>query len=281
MSWWKIWSKKSRSAPEKRALDFGMDLRIAFGDGRRIWTEEENLVDCLEEVLLERGFKCEKHENHLVLESGLKCFPRLDNFEPRAPSGIRTVTTIEAVHESKIPAGVFEYQHAIGDDLKDALRQGFTDWMDCDLPVLLDLVNEELAASTAMVLKKAATESTPETVRRVLLGPPIRASVGPRRSPASPDPAAPASGHEFCPCCLLTSSLAAFQDLFNGDEFAGIRLYAVRGPEGVAQADCRINGKAFPAGKEALIKYVAKWPGTGIEFRKQYVVFEPRRNVPG
>ena len=77
--------------------------------------------------------------------------------------------------------------------------------------------------------------------------------------------------HDFCPCCLLTQSLAGFMQPLEGDEFCGIRLFASRDQDGLAQTDCRINGVDWPAGAEALLKYVATWPERGLENRKQFV----------
>ena len=56
--------------------------------------------------------------------------------------------------------------------------------------------------------------------------------------------------------------------------FHGIRLFALRGPDGVAGADCRVNGEDWEPGKNALIKYVSSWPNRGVEFRKQYVILQ-------
>jgi hypothetical protein len=55
-------------------------------------------------------------------------------------------------------------------------------------------------------------------------------------------------------------------------KFAGIRYFVMRDQEGVYSADFRINGLDFDPGKAALIEYAKKWPGSGFQFRKQYVV---------
>jgi hypothetical protein len=54
--------------------------------------------------------------------------------------------------------------------------------------------------------------------------------------------------------------------------FAGIRYFVMRDQEGVYSADFRINGLDFEPGKAALIEYAKKWPGNGLQYRKQYVV---------
>jgi hypothetical protein len=60
--------------------------------------------------------------------------------------------------------------------------------------------------------------------------------------------------------------------LIEGTSFYGLRLFATRDGKGAKQADCRVNGNDWEKGAEALRKYVTTWPGTGFEFRKQYVV---------
>jgi hypothetical protein len=269
MAWWSKWFRKEKQvASQSEDVDFGVDIRIGFANGERSWTEEANILECLADVLKKTGIQTARHDRFLVIEPGIKLFPRLRSFEPRHPSGIHTVTTVETIYSSQIPAGTFEYQHAVGDDLNHALAAGFEGWAKCDLPVFLDMVNGTLAECTSIESKKPANATTPETLRRVLLGPPTRAMVNPTDA---------SSDHDFCHCCLLTNCHDAFKELFDGDAFAGVRMYAARDADGVAQADCRVNGHDFPAGQSALIKYASTWPGTGIEFRKQYIVFEPRR----
>jgi hypothetical protein len=57
-------------------------------------------------------------------------------------------------------------------------------------------------------------------------------------------------------------------------QFYGIRLFAMRGQDGTAGADCRLNGEDWEPGKNALIAYVNSWPDRGVEFRKQYVILQ-------
>jgi hypothetical protein len=60
----------------------------------------------------------------------------------------------------------------------------------------------------------------------------------------------------------------------------GVRLFAMRGADGAAEADCRLNGEDWEAGKAALIKYVESWPDLGVEFRKQYVIIQDQPAIP-
>jgi hypothetical protein len=58
-----------------------------------------------------------------------------------------------------------------------------------------------------------------------------------------------ADEHSFCPCCLLTRSFEAFKALFEGERFHALRLYAARDLDGLAQADCRVNGERLSRGR--------------------------------
>jgi len=79
-------------------------------------------------------------------------------------------------------------------------------------------------------------------------------------------------GHSFCPCCMTTVCMQLLLPQVKDTKFAGIRYFVMRDQEGVYSADFRINGLDFDPGKAALIEYAKKWPGSGFQFRKQYVV---------
>jgi hypothetical protein len=269
MDWFKSLFKKS--APKEDSIpDYGLDIRIAFSNDQGSWSESVNLLECLQEVLTELGRNFTRHEDHLIVEPGLKVVPRLTWFKPGYPKGIQTATIITTEYPAKIPNGIFEYQHASATNLKDAICQGFKSWATHDLPVFIDYVNASLTECTAMELKAPATYGRGETIRRALLGPPTQTYF--LNPPEDQE-------HCFCPCCLLTNSVDMLKELMNGDEFNAVRLLAIRNADGTTQADCRVNGAEYEAGKAALAKYAATWPGAGFEMRKQYVIFEPRRTV--
>ena len=79
--------------------------------------------------------------------------------------------------------------------------------------------------------------------------------------------------------CLVFGDDHAIDDgraQIEGDGYFGIRFYAMRDQDGAPGADCRINGEDYEPGMAALRSYVDTWPGSGFEFRKQYVfVFTP------
>ena len=168
---------------------------------------------------------------------------------------------------------MFEYQHSVGEGLERSIAAGFDQWRQVDLPVLLDALLPKPAACMALEMAFPATATGPGRSRRRCSAPsPTTARTRPPGLPRSADP--DGEEHEFCPCCLFTRSFEAFKSLIESDDFYAIRLYAARDVEGQPQADCRVNGQDWDAGKAALIKYVSTWPAAGYEFRKQYVVLQ-------
>src|SRR5262249_4257743 len=52
--------------------------------------------------------------------------------EPLERGGIYTVTTVQMHHPTLIPDGVFEYQHAWGETVAEAMDNGFDQWFQVD-----------------------------------------------------------------------------------------------------------------------------------------------------
>jgi hypothetical protein len=179
--------------------------------------------------------------------------------------GAKTTSTIQISHPLLLPDGLFEYQHAFGDDVHQSFCKGFEGWVESDLPVFLDLERDE--PEICMALSFPASVDAPAVSRRALLAPPIRCVESPSESEEA---------HCFCACCLVTRNYEAFQPLIAGREVAGIRLFAARDQDGGAQADCRVNGEDYRAGAESLLAYVRTWPDRGFEYRKQYVLIHSR-----
>jgi hypothetical protein len=121
-------------------------------------------------------------------------------------------------------------------------------------------------------MKFPAKNGRPARVRRAVLG---NVAYFARQLPAGgsgcDDNAAGEGDHPFCNCCFLTRNFEAFRSQLEDDGCFGIRFYAMRDENGTPGADCRINGEDYGPGMEALRSYVASWPGSGFEFRKQYV----------
>jgi hypothetical protein len=149
--------------------------------------------------------------------------------------------------------------------------------MQVDLPVLLEALRDKPEKCMAMMMEFPASADKGARSRRAVLGP---AAHFRQRQPEKSewrDESGEKKQHDFCPCCLLTNSIDAFKPMLESDGFYAIRFYAARDGDGQPQADCRVNGEDFEAGKQALLKYVEKWPAAGVEFRKQYVVLQ---NMP-
>jgi hypothetical protein len=180
-------------------------------------------------------------------------------------AGVKTSSTIQISHPLLAPGGLFEFQHAEGTDIRDSFANGFRSWAELDLPVYLDALLPK--PKVCMVMKSSEASD-----RRLVFGPPLQMAQNPQRMRGD---------HDFCPCCLFTNSIGAFDDLLRDTRFYGIRLFVSRDAEGHFEADCRVNGVDLPKGAEALVRYAKTWPDRGIEYRKQYVGIQTRAGEPG
>jgi len=254
----------------------GVDGKVAFARDAMSWTEEFNTVTLAASALKQQGYAVRAEKTWLVHpDSGFILLPQLVELQPLPDGGVRTVTTIQTNHRRVAPEGLFEYQHSTGDNAANSIRSGFDQWAQVDFPPLLDALRAKPETCTMLEMAFPASEGNPGRTRRAILGPVMHFTAAP---PASAQENTCASGaetgetHPFCPCCLLTRSIQAFQELIQGDGFYGLRLFAARGDDGIAQADCRVNGDDWEKGAQALRDYVRTWPEAGFEFRKQYVV---------
>jgi hypothetical protein len=238
----------------------GAEGRITYSDGECSWEESFNLIEILENALQKHNLASERRNGWLVVNNDLYLRPEFVRFESLEPSGVRTVTSISIAHEKYVPEGLFEYQHASEDDMNSALTAGINNWIEIDLPVILDAVRNSLETCSAMDL------DFPEPARRIR-----RALLGPVLHLASRDIEIEEE-HSFCPCCLLTNSFEAFRQQLDGEGIYGIRLLVLRDEDGELSADCRVNGIDWELGREHLKKYGETWTGRGFEMRKQYVV---------
>jgi hypothetical protein len=258
--------KRKRSVPPFSAENpgVGVQLQVEFSDDEETWEEEVSALDSLATVLEARGISFERTDELLELADGLIVRPQFFQLNPRDDGSVQTSTTIEINHPTLCADGMFEYQHSIGETLDESLQRGFAGWADTDLPVFLDALREQPEDCSSMMMEYPAEGSMPARKRQILFGPPTQTAARQQQEPADEE-------HSFCPCCLLTNCLDAFEEQLKSDSFHGVRLFASRNSEGLAEADCRINGVDFPAGAAALLKYVATWPGKGFEMRKQFV----------
>lgn len=236
----------------------GTVLRITVSDGERTWTEDFDLLAGLQSVLEEQG-AVERKEGWLAAE-GFYLRPEILEVERLDRGGVRTLTTISVAHEQLAPRGLFEFQHASGEDAVASITAGFRQWMEMDWPVLLD--STRVSPTVCTSVDQTMPDPTPR-VRRALLGP---------TSHMASRAAVVEEEHPFCPCCLLTNSYEAFRELLEGEGYFAVRLLALRNAAGEITADCRINGIDWEPGKEHLMRYAETWPDRGFEMRKQYVV---------
>jgi hypothetical protein len=261
------WFRKHPRPPRPAAGNPGEGhiVRVAFSNSQRSWEESDDLAASLAATLVSRGHGAAVKNDWVVLEGGFSLLPQVVSVQPRDSSGVSTVSTIQISHESLVPGGVFEYQHASGEDVRESFAAGFKAFAELDLPVFLDALRETATDCTFMVMSAESDAESPPATRRLVLGPPLQ--MVERIAPA-------AAEHEFCPCCLFTNSLPAFDDLVKDDAFHAIRLFVMRDAKGEIEADCRVNGLDRPSGAEALVKYARSWPDRGLEYRKQYVCIQ-------
>jgi hypothetical protein len=266
----------ARSGPEVRASGpptctgnpgSGTSGRVAFSNSERNWMESFDLMRIATDVLMARGHALVAHESWIELD-GFVLQPLLAELTPLEDGGVRTTTTMDVRHPTLVPDGLFEYQHATGDDTVQSLAKGLENWADADLPVLLDALRAKPETCTVLEMTFPAKDGLPARTRRALLGGVTAYAKDPR---AEVTACGPDGEHSFCGCCLLTRNFEAFRQYVEADRPYGIRFYAARSAEEKALADCRINGEDYEPGMESLRAYVATWPGTGFEFRKQFV----------
>jgi hypothetical protein len=257
--------------------------RITFTRGEQSWTETFNVVEIAAMVLRGRGHEVIQHEGWLELgANGFLLQPLMTEIQ-LLDNGVHTLTTVDVRHPRLVPDGLFEYQHSTGDDVVSSVRAGFESWESVDLAVLLDALRPRPEKCSMWEMKFPAKGGTPERTRCAVLG----SVAWFAQQPAEPSSTsctvdAKAEGeHALCTCCFLTRNFEAFRAQLEGDEYFGIRFYAARDQDGTPGADCRINGEDYEPGMVALRSYVSTWPGSGFEFRKQYVfVYTPDPNLP-
>jgi hypothetical protein len=232
-------------------------ISVAFSNDESEWTEELNVIDCLEKAVIAGGYVIrEKSAEWLILDNDLMLHPQIFDFQMlEGRSTLRVSTTIQVCHPTLIPQGLFEYQHCYGDTLNQAIDSGYSSWVKTDLRTLSEALNDQLEFCTSMEMVLPEQGDQDAFTRRIIFGP---------VSHYVETPVDEQEEHPFCPCCLFTNSIEAFKPLLHRQDFVALRLFASRDSEGQLSADCRINGSDFQEGIEALIEYVKSWPMKGI-----------------
>jgi hypothetical protein len=263
------WFRKRPHPPKPAAENPGRGhiVRVGFSNAQKSWEEDEDLAASLTATLKSLGHPAIARKDWVEL-GGFALLPQVVAVEPRDSSGVNTVSTIQITHGSLVPGGVFEYQHSTGNDIRESFAAGFKSWAEVDLPVFEDALRETAKDSMYMEMSPGREANSVLTAdRRVVLGPPLQ---------MVQHPAAPTGGDDFCPCCLFTQSIAAFDDLLKDRAFHAIRLFVLRDAQGEIEADCRVDGIDRPSAAAALVKYAKTWPDRGFEYRKQYVGIQTR-----
>jgi hypothetical protein len=221
-----------------------------------------DLVEVLQKVLQEEGVAARRRDEALELDNGMLLQPRF--LEVQGADGrYRSATTLQIDHPQLCPDGLFEYQHAAGADVRDALRNGFRNWTLMDRIALSAAL--EPGTDTCMTMRRTLADGRE---RRIVLGPFSHFM----SEPPEAGTAAAEEAEKFCPCCLFSSADEALMPLIESGGTVGLRLFASLTPDG-PMADCRVNGNDHPEAAEALRRYAAGWlPKGEFEFRKQYVV---------
>jgi hypothetical protein len=264
------WFRKPGRPPSAAAENPGRGhtVRVAFANAQRSWEEDDDLAVSLATTLTALGHKAAVKRDWVELEGGFSLLPQIVGVTPLDNAGVNTVTTIQTSHPTLVPAGVFEFQHSSGADIRDSFAKGFKGWAELDLPVFLDALRDKPA--TCMVMEMSPGQEGKSLFprdRRLVLGPPVQ--MAQKTDPMPGD-------HDFCPCCLFTRSIEAFEGLVKDQAFHGVRLFVMRDKDGLIEADCRVNGIDRPEGAAALKRYAQTWPDRGVEYRKQYVCIQTR-----
>jgi len=255
-SWFRRPERPPLPAPDNPGR--GRSVRVAFKNAQKSWEESDDLVTTLAATLTALKHKPTVKRDWVELDGGFSLLPQVVSVEPLENAGVNTTTTIQVSHASLVPGGVFEFQHASGTDIRDSLAKGFREWAEYDLPVFLEALRTEPALCMF-------AEMEPD--RRLVFGPPVHMAQKTGGAPGE---------HDFCPCCLITKNIGAFDELVKDRAFYGIRLFVMRNADGRIEADCRVNGVERSAGAAALIEYAKSWPDRGTEYRKQYVCIQTR-----
>src|SRR5581483_10010897 len=234
------------------------------------------LRELLTEVLRKQGQSVTPQDDGGLRHdpSGLLIRPELLGVQPQGEGRFSTTTLIHVEHPAFGGAHLVEYQHSFGASAENAIAEGFEQWRQMDLVALLDALREKPEQCLVIAMDFGATSAAGARRRRVVLSP-VAHYVERPLPPPPPNADAEQRQHgSFCPCCLFTNTMEAFMPLLETGDFLGVRFYAARDQNGVAQADCRVNGEDYEPGKNALLQYIPRWPDQRLEFRKQYAVIQ-------
>ena len=228
-------------------------------------------------ILEEKGWDVEllngKYESDkwiYVKDNGYYLFPLLINFSHDNDNGFKIFATIQIHHKEIFPDGIFEYIYPQkqATNLADGLFDLFNTWVDLDWETLDDCLKLKNSKYMSMEIELE------DVVKHVFYGPVLSyPNVDVEKLKVKgidPDPYI----DEFCPCCLFTNSMEAFDaQIKDTEKNYAVRLFATKNVNGEVEADCRINGEEYPQAEEYLKKYASTWKECDIiKIRKQYII---------
>ena len=238
---------------------------------------ELSIAYVLYEILEKKGWNVEllngQYEDEkwiYVKDNGYYLFPLLIALSHDEDNGFKISATIQIHHKEIFPEGIFEYVYPQkqATDLTDGLFDLFKTWVDLDWETLADCLN--LKNSKYMSVEIELKDVVKHIFYGSVLSYPNVDAEKLKAKGIDPDPYI----DEFCPCCLFTNSMEAFDDQIKDTEKNyAVRLFAMKNANGEIKADCRINGEEYPQAEEYLKKYASTWKDCDIvKFRKQYII---------
>jgi len=249
-------------ASENPGVGVKLKLQKTSGDFQII-----NLADILESAFINKGYEVVNEglcirivgTDFIVTPTSVKVAPK--------GNGWSTTTTIQVDSQLAFQKPIFEFQHESADQPIQSILKGFQNWIDYELSVLLDVIEENPENSAGVAFRWQTAKGA--EVRKVTFGPIIWFRMQPNNSILEP------TGHLFCRCCMYNDKRisGALAELLRSERVYGIKLFAFRDQDGMTSADCRVNGVAYNPGKSALLEYAKQWAQNGSEYRKQYLSF--------
>src|SRR5687768_2845440 len=98
----------------------GCAVSVEFAKAGLSWTESVDLVRTLAEALCAARYDVVRRKGWLEVNRSFTLVPQLVEMQLLDDGGVRTCSTIQVAHRALVPAGIFEYQHSTGDDVKSA-----------------------------------------------------------------------------------------------------------------------------------------------------------------
>ena len=132
-------------------------------------TAEIDVVELAASVMERRGYKVTRSDAWLEHpDSGFSI--RAELLETQlSQSLVRSALAVTMRHPQLLPAaGILEFQHAVAATLKEAVCNGFDQWLQLDFSVLLDALREQAEQCMSMQWTIQRDGEAPELIRRAL-----------------------------------------------------------------------------------------------------------------